>query len=558
MSRIRFFALSALLLCGGAVSRGQQYSLIIRNGMIYDGSGMPPVKGDIAIMGDSIVAMGSLNGATAKTVVDAGGLAVSPGFINMLAHCEESLIEDGRSEGELREGVTLEVFGESSMGPLSDTLKKEGKESQADIKYDITWTTLGDYLDFLEKHGISTNVASLVGAGTVRSNVIGYENRPPTPEELEQMRGLVRQAMKEGALGLTSALQYVPDVFAKTDELIALAKVASEYGGIYTSHIRSEGRHIFDSIDELITISREAHLPAEIYHLKTSGKENWAKQDSVLRQIEAARASGLPITADMYTYVAAATGLDISMPAWVQEGGYKKWAERLKDPAIRERLKKEITTPDSSWDNGYLRAGSPENILLVGFKNEKLKQYTGKSLGEISKIRGTSPVETMMDLVVEDGSRVGTVYFLMSEENVRKQIAQPWVSFGSDEASQAPEGVFLKSNPHPRAYGTFARLLGKYVRDEKVISLEEAVRRMTSFSAANLHIARRGMLKPGNFADVVIFDPAKIEDHATFDKPHQYATGVRDVFVNGVQVIRDGEHTGAKPGRFVRGPGWNK
>ena len=551
-------ALAIIGLLGAGLLHAQQVDIVIRNGTIYDGSGAAPFRGDVAIAGDSIVGVGLIPGVGGRAEIDAKGLAVSPGFINMLSHCEESLIEDGKSQGELREGVTLEVFGEASMGPLTDTLKKELKEAQADIRYDVVWTTLGEYLDFLERKGISTNVASLVGAGTVRSNVIGYVNRPPTPEELEKMRGLVRVAMEEGALGLTCALQYVPDVFSTTDELIALAKVASAYGGVYTSHIRSEGRHIFESIDELITISREARIPAEIYHLKTSGRENWGRMDSVIRQIEVARSHGLPVTADMYTYVAAATGLDISMPAWVQEGGYKKWAERLKDPAIRERLKKEITTPDTSWDNGYLRAGSPDNILLVGFKNEKLKQYTGKSLAEVAALRGTSPVETMMDLVVEDGSRVGTVYFLMSEENVKKQIAQPWVSFGSDEASQAPEGAFLKSNPHPRAYGTFARLLGKYVRDEKVIPLEEAIRRLTSFSASTLHLKRRGMLKSGYFADVVVFDPATIQDHATFDKPHQYATGVKDVFVNGVQVLKDGEHTGATPGRIVRGPGWRK
>ena len=548
-------ALAIIGLLGAGLLHAQQVDIVIRNGTIYDGSGAAPFRGDVAIAGDSIVGVGLIPGVGGRAEIDAKGLAVSPGFINMLSHCEESLIEDGKSQGELREGVTLEVFGEASMGPLTDTLKKELKEAQADIRYDVVWTTLGEYLDFLERKGISTNVASLDSAGTVRTNVIGYVNRPPTPEELEKMRGLVRVAMEEGALGLTCALQYVPDVFSTTDELIALAKVASAYGGVYTSHIRSEGRHIFESIDELITISREARIPAEIYHLKTSGRENWGRMDSVIRQIEVARSHGLPVTADMYTYVAAATGLDISMPAWVQEGGYKKWAERLKDPAIRERLKKEITTPDTSWDNGYLRAGSPDNILLVGFKNEKLKQYTGKSLAEVAALRGTSPVETMMDLVVEDGSRVGTVYFLMSEENVKKQIAQPWVSFGSDEASQAPEGAFLKSNPHPRAYGTFARLLGKYVRDEKVIPLEEAIRRLTSFSASTLHLKRRGMLKSGYFADVVVFDPATIQDHATFDKPHQYATGMKHVFVNGVQVIKDGEHTGAKPGRALWGPG---
>ena len=554
---MKFSFYITLVLLVACSSSAQQYDVILRSGMVYDGSGSTPKLADVAIIGDTIALVGDVQDE-AKTVINAQGLAVAPGFINMLSHCEETIIADGKSQGDIRQGVTLEVLGEGSMGPLTETLRKEALEAQGDIKYDIPWTTLGGYFNYLQQRGISTNIASFVGAGTVRANVIGYIDRLPTPEELEKMRALVRQAMEEGALGLTCALQYVPDVFIKTDELIALAKVVSEYGGTYTSHIRSEGSHIFDAIDELITISREAHVPAEIYHLKTAGKTNWTFMDSVIKKIEISRTQGLPITADMYTYIAAATGLDISMPPWVQEGGYKKWAERLKDPAIRERLKKEITTPSNSWENGYLQAGSPDNILLVGFKNEKLKPLTGKTLAEVAKLRGTSPVETMMDLVIEDSSRVSAVYFLMSEENVKKQIAQPWVSFCSDEASQAPEGVFLKSNPHPRAYGTFARLLGKYVRGEKVISLEEAIRRLTSLPASNLKLQQRGMLKPGYFADVVVFDPSTIQDHATFEKPHQFATGVKHVFVNGIQVLNNGEHTGAKPGRIVYGPGKKK
>lgn len=557
---MRIIAVGACLVlllssCGPRV----RYDLIIRNGTIYDGSGRPPITGDVAINGDTIVAIGRLDNAVGRTEVNAGGLAVAPGFINMLSWATDSLLADGRSQSDIRQGVTLEVFGEGwSMGPLNERMKKEMKELQGDIKYDIAWTTLGEYLDYLVKRGISPNVASFVGATTVRIYVIGYENRPPTPAELDQMRRLVREAMEEGALGVGSSLIYPPAFFARTDELIELCKVAAEYGGMYISHIRSEGNRLLEAVDELITIAREAGLPAEIYHLKAAGRSNWSKMDDVIKKIEAARASGLKITADMYTYPAGATGLDAAMPPWVQEGGLKAWIERLKNPAVRARVKKEMTTPSTDWENLYLAAGSPENILLVEFKNEALKPLTGKTLAEVARQRGTSPEETAMDLVIEDGSRVGVVYFLMSEENIRKQIALPWVSFGSDAGSLAPEGVFLKSSTHPRAYGNFARLLGKYVRQERIISLEEAIRRLTSLPATNLKIERRGMLAPGYFADVVVFDPATIQDHATFDRPHQYATGVRHVFVNGVHVLRDGEHTGATPGRVVRGPGWKK
>jgi N-acyl-D-amino-acid deacylase len=513
---------------------------------------------DVAINADTIAAIGSLKSARGKTEINAKKMAVAPGFINMLSHCEETLIADGKSQSDIRQGVTLEVFGESSMGPINDSLRKEWIEAQGDIKYPVPWLALGQYLEFLEKSGISTNVASFVGAGTVRANVLGYANRAPTSDELEQMKDLVRTSMKEGAMGLTNALIYTPDYFASTDEIIEMAKVASEYGGMYTSHIRSEGNQLLQGIDELIKISREAKIPAEIYHFKAAGVSNWWKMDSAIARIEAARASGLRITADMYTYIAGATGLDASMPPWVQEGGYKAWAARLKDPEIRRRVKEEMRTPTDKWENLYLAAGSPEKMLLVGFKNDKLKPLTGKTLAEVCKIRGTPPEETMMDLVVEDGTRVGVVYFLMSEDNVRKILAYPWVAFGSDAESEAPEGVFLKSNPHPRAYGNFARLLGKYVRDEKVIPLQQAIRRLTSLPAANLNLKKRGTLKSGYYADVVIFDPKKIQDHATFDKPHQYATGMKYVFVNGAQVLSNGKHTGAKPGRIIRGPGWKK
>jgi N-acyl-D-amino-acid deacylase len=546
-----------LALFSAACAAQPDYDVLVRGGTIYDGSGDAPVVADLAIAGDTIAAIGSLPDATGRIEIDAEGLAVAPGFINMLSWATESLIQDGRSQGDIRQGVTLEVFGEGwSEGPLSERMVQEETEDQGDIKYEIVWTTLAEYLDYLVDRGISPNVASFVGATTARIYVLGYEDRPPTPEELEEMRGLVRQAMEEGALGLGTSLIYAPAFYAETEELIELAKVASEYGGVYISHMRNEGNSVLEALEELITIAREADIPAEIYHLKASGQANWHKLDAVFARVEEARGEGLRITADMYTYPASSTGLDAAMPPWVQEGGYDAWAERLKDPAIRERVKREMNTPSDDWSNGYLAAGSPDNILLVSFKNEALKPLTGKTLAEVAAMRGTGPEETAMDLVIEDDSRVGCVYFTMSEENVAKKVAQPWVSFGSDAGSIAPEGVFLRSNPHPRAYGTFARLLGKYVRQEGVISLEEAVRRLTALPASNLNIQRRGSLMPGFFADVVVFDPNAITDHATFAEPHQYSTGVVHVFVNGAQVLKDGEHTGATPGRVVRGPGW--
>jgi N-acyl-D-amino-acid deacylase len=534
------------------------YDLIIRNGTVYDGSGKPPVVEDLAIKGDTIAALGKLEAVRAHREIDARGLAVAPGFINMLSWATESLIEDGRSQSDIRQGVTLEIFGEGeSMGPLNPTMKKDMLDAQGDIKFAIKWTTLGEYLKYLVRRGISPNVASFVGATTVRVHEIGYADRPPTESELERMRELVRQAMKEGALGVGSALIYAPAFYAKTDELIALAKVASEYGGMYISHMRSEGDNLFAAADELITIARQARLPAEIYHLKAAGQSNWNKLEELIAKIEKARAEGLRITADMYTYTAGQTGLDAAMPPWVQEGGYNDWAKRLKDPAIRARVKAEMAAPAKDWENFFVGAGTPENILLVGFKNPKLKPLTGKTLAAVAVMRGKSPEETAMDLVIEDGSRVSTVYFLMSEENVRKQVKLPWVSFGSDAGSLAPKGAFLKSNPHPRAYGNFVRVLGKYARDEKTMPLEDAIRRLSAMPAENLKLDRRGWLKAGYFADVVVFDPAKIEDHASYDQPHRYSTGVVHVFVNGVQVLKNGEHTSAKPGRAVRGPGWS-
>jgi N-acyl-D-amino-acid deacylase len=533
------------------------FDLVIRDGTIYDGRGGPPFVGDIAFEGDSITALGSLGSARGQTEIDASGLAVAPGFINMLSWANQSLIEDGCSQSDIRQGVTLEVMGEGwSMGPLNEAMKQELVERQGDIKYEVAWTTLGEYLQHLVRLGVSTNIASFVGATTARIHVLGHEDRPPTPDELERMRGLVRQALQEGALGLSSALIYAPACYAEADELIALAQVVAEYDGMYISHIRNEGNLLLEALDELIEAARRTGVAAEIYHLKVSGRSNWHKLDQAIAKIEAARAEGLRITADMYTYPASSTGLDATMPAWVQEGGHRAWVERLQDPAIRQRLRQDMLTPSDEWDSTYLASGSPDKVLLVRFKSEALKSLIGKTLAEVAAARGKSPEETAMDLVVEDDSNVGCVYFTMSEENIRRQIALPWVSFGSDGASLATEGVFLKSGTHPRSYGNFARLLGKYVREEQVIPLEEAVRRLAWLPAQNLKLQRRGRLASGYFADVVVFDPDTVQDHATFDNPHQYSTGMQHVFVNGVQVLKDAEHTNARPGRIVRGPGW--
>jgi len=555
MKTIKLLLLLAITI--SSCSSPTTYDILIKNGTIADGSGNPAYVGSVAINADTIAAIGELKNAKGTLEIDATGLVVAPGFINMLSWATESLIEDGKSQGDIRQGVTLEVFGEGwSMGPLSEKMKQEMPTSQGDIKYDIDWSTLDEYLQSLVKRGISPNVASFIGATTVRINHIGYEDRAPTDEEMESMKAMVRQAMEDGALGVGSSLIYAPAFYSSTEELIELCKVASEYDGMYISHMRSEGNRLLESIDELMRIANEANIRAEIYHLKMSGKENWNKYDDVVKKIDSARAAELHITTDMYTYVAGATGLDASMPPWVQEGGYDKWSERLQNPAIRKKVLEEMRTPTDEWENLMLAAGTPDNLLLVGFENDSLRHYTGKTLTEVAKIHGKSPEETAMDLVVADGSRVGTVYFLMTEDNVKKQVALPYMSFGSDAGSMAPEGVFMNSSTHPRAYGNFARVLGKYVRDENVISIEEAVRKLTSLPASNLKINKRGSLTEGYFADLAIFNPDTIQDHATFAEPHQYATGMVHVFVNGEQVLRDGEHTGATPGQVVRGPGF--
>lgn len=540
----------------GQTAQSGDFDVLIKGGTVYDGTGRAPRRVDVAIKGDRIVGIGNLQRAQARNVVDARGMAVAPGFINMLSWSTESLIADGRSQGELRQGVTTQIMGEGwSMGPLNDRLKKQVVDEQDDIKFDIEWTTLAEYLRYLEKRGVSQNVASFVGATTVRQYVLGESDVQPTPAQLQEMRELVRQAMEEGALGVGSSLIYAPAFYAKTEELIELCKVAARYKGKYISHLRSEGNEWVEAVEELIRISREAGLPAEIYHIKAAGRQNWNKVDKVIALVNAARRQGLKITADMYMYPAGATGLNASLPPWTMDGGYEALFKRLEDPTLRQKIASEVRTPSDKWENLYLAAGSADRVLLVGFKSEKLKPLTGKTLAEVAKMRGKDPIETIMDLILEDRSRVGTVYFLMSEENLKKELRQPWVSLGSDGASMAPEGVFLKSSTHPRAYGNFARLLGKYVREEKVISLTEAVRRLTSLPATNLGLNGRGFLRTGMFADVVVFDPATIADRATFEKPHQYSVGVKHVFVNGIQVLKDGEHTDARPGRALWGPG---
>jgi N-acyl-D-amino-acid deacylase len=544
------------LLLGGCASAPVTpvHDLVIRGGVIYDGSGGAPRVGDVAVNGDRIVAVGPP--ARGRTEIDARGMAVAPGFINTLSWATESLIADGRAMSDLKQGVTTLVMGEGwSMGPLSPAMKRIETTRQGDIKYAIEWTTLGEYLAYLERRGISVNVASFVGAATVRVHELGEGDVDPDPEQLARMQALVRQAMNEGALGVGSSLIYAPASFAETGELVALMQAAAPCGGRYISHMRSEGDAIEAAVDELIEIAERSSAPAIIYHLKQAGHENWGKQAAVLARIEAARAGGLDISANMYTYPAGATGLDAAMPTWVQAGGTEAWIERLKDPVLRARVAAEMKAPGNGWENLYFHAGSADRIVLVGFKNDALKPLTGKTLAEVAAMRGKSPEETAMDLVVEDGSRVGTIYFLMSEENVARQTALPWMSFGSDGEAPAAEGVFLKSNPHPRAYGNFARLLGKYVREENRLPLEQAVHQLSDFAARQMGLAGRGRLAPGYAADVVVFDPATIADRATFEKPHQYAVGVRDVFVNGLQVLKDGEPTAARPGRFLKGPG---
>jgi N-acyl-D-amino-acid deacylase len=562
LSKSMFSMLAMLLLAANLVAAaatpdaGTAHDLVLHGGSIYDGSGGKPFLGDVAIDGDRIAYVGPKRDLTGRIDIDVHGEGVAPGFINMLAHPEESLLVDGRALSDLTQGVTLEVMGEFSMGPLNQKMKELMVARQEDIKFPVTWTTLGEYLEGLERKGIAPNVASFVGAPTIRTYVLGEADVRPSAQQLEQMRGLVHQAMEEGALGVTTMLIYAPATYAKTPELIALAQESARCGGIYTAHMRSEGDRIESALQETIEIAQASGAPAEIYHLKISGKDNWGKIDKVIATIEQARAAGVRITANMYTYTAGATGLDAAMPPWVQDGGQEAWIKRLQDPAVRVKVIAEMRNPHpGTWENLYGAAG-PDGILFLSFKNPKLKPLTGKTLAEVAKARGVSPEDAAIDLVIEDGTRVGVAYFLISEANVRRQMSLPWVSFGSDEQGDAPEGVFLLSAAHPRAYGNFARVFAKYVREDHALTTEEAVRRMTSLPADNLSLKDRGRLRPGAFADLVVFDPNTIQDHATFAKSHQLSTGVSYVIVNGKLALKDGKATGAATGRVVRGRAW--
>lgn len=541
------------------VQSAERADVLIRNGVIYDGSGAKPVTGDVAILDGLIVASGPgvARRYAAEQVLDARGLAIAPGFINVLSWATESLLHDGRGMSDLKQGVTLLIFGEgSSPGPVNAEIAAEMLRKQTDVRYEVTWTTLGDYLDTLVARGVAPNVASFIGASTVRAYVLGFEDRQPSREELHRMQTLVREAMAEGALGVGSSLIYAPGAYARTDELVALAKAAGESGGAYVSHLRSEGDRFLEALDEALYIGREAKVHTEIYHLKAAGQQNWPKMRVAIDKIEAARKAGMSVAANMYPYTAAATGLDAAMPPWVQAGGIDGWVERLKDPAIRARVLREMRTRSDEWESLYLAAASPENVRVIGVKRDALKGVVGKSLAQIAKERGVTPEDAAIDLVIEDHSQIATAYELMSEDNVTLGLAQPWVSIGSDAGALAPEGVFLTRTPHPRAYGSFARFLGRYVRDLQVTRLQDAIFRLSRLPAQNFKLRGRGCLNPGCHADIAIFDPARIADHATFDQAHRYASGVVHVFVNGVQVVRDGEHTGALPGQVVRGPGW--
>jgi len=555
-SPLWFFGLVLLAVPPAGSAEAPSFDVLIRGGIVYDGSGGPPRRADLGLRGDRIEAVGDLAAASGGTVLDATGLAVAPGFVNMLSWATDDLLADPRSQGDIRQGVTTEVFGEGeSYGPWSEPMKLRRRAMQGDFKFDITWTTLAEYLRLLERRGVAPNVASFVGTGTIREHVVGLDEGPPTPAQLDAMRDLVRREMEAGALGIGSSLIYAPDAFNSPGDLVELAKVAARYRGKYITHLRSEGDRLLEAVDETIRVARDAGIPAEIYHLKAAGEANWPKLGPAIEKVEAARREGLKITADMYTYTAGASGFDACLPPWSREGGWGRVFERIRDGETRGRMLREMRAPGLRWESLCRLSGSPERIRLVAFRNEALKPLTGRTLAEVAAARGRSPEDTVLDLVLEDESRIGVVFFLMSEENVRRQLLLPWVSFGSDAGSMAPEGVFLESSTHPRAYGNFARLLGHYVRDLKLVPLEEAVRRLTSLPAENLGLDRRGRLVPGHFADVVVFDPATVADRATFEAPHRYAAGVRHVLVNGVPVLRDGEHTGALPGRALWGPG---
>jgi N-acyl-D-amino-acid deacylase len=533
------------------------YDLIIRNGDVYDGRGAPPMRADVAIGGDRIARIGDLADARAGTTIDASGMAVAPGFINMLSHAYISMLQDPRSLSDLKQGVTLEVFGEGmSMGPLTPSMQAAMQKSiEPEMPVDVTWTGLVEYLEHAEKGGISQNIASYIGATTLRIHAVGQDDRPATDAEMDTMRGLVREEMSAGAIGIGSSLIYPPAFFASTEELVELCRASAPYGGRYISHMRNESVRLVECVEELMRISREAGVPAEIYHLKAAGKDNWDKLDAVIEMVEWARAKGEAITADMYPYTAGATGLSNVIPPWFHDGGPAKLLERLEDPAACGEMRAAIEGTDDSWENLYGRCGGGDNVLILSVRKTENRQYQGKTIAQIAEMMQLDEIDALFELIRRDRSRVTTAYFMISEDNLRRQLTLPWVSFGSDSPSIAAEGAFMNASSHPRAYGTFARVLGHYARDEGVLPLADAVRRMTSFAADNLGIRERGRLAEGMFADVVVFDPATVADRATYQSPHQYAVGVRDVLVNGTPALRDGEHTGKFPGRAVYGGG---
>ncbi len=550
-------ALGVALAAGGAAAADAPvHDVVIRNALIYDGSGGKPYSGDIAIDGDRLAYVGAHRALEGHQEIDAHGQAAAPGFIDMMGHSEESLLIDGRAVSGLKQGITLDVFTEQSMGPMTEQMARQAAERQGDVKYAVTWRTLGQYLQHLQQRGIAPNVASFVGAGEVRVNVLGEGNVAPTPEQLRAMRALVHQAMEEGALGVTTALIYAPMNYAKTPELIDMARESARCGGMYTAHMRSEGDHIEEAVQETIDIARDSGAPAEIHHLKLIGRSNWGKREKIVGMIEAARASGVRITADMYVYTAGGTAVDASLPPWVHDGGPEAMIARLKDPAVRAKAIAAMREEHpKDWENLYRQAGA-DGMLLLAVKHPSLKPLIGKTIAEIAKARGVSAEDAIIDLVIEDDASAGAAYTIITEDNIPRQLVLPWVSSGSDAESSAPEGVFLLSSTHPRAYGNFARIFAKYVREEHVLPVEEAVRKLTSLPADVLSLTDRGRLRQGAFADVVIFDPATIQDHSTYQKPMQYATGVRDVLVNGKLVLKEGEPTGTLSGRVLRGRAW--
>lgn len=546
----------------GLKAQTDEYDIVIANGKIVDGTGNPWFYGDVAIRGGRIVKVGRVDPARAKRTIDARGLIVAPGFIDMLGQSEQNLLIDPRAESKVFQGITTEVTGEGgSAAPLNDYILKELDPFLKHFKLTADWRTLGEYFARLERSRSAINLATYVGATQVRQYVLHDENRAPTAAELDQMRALVARAMEDGAVGISTSLVYAPAFYAKTEELIELAKVASSYGGVYATHMRNESNSIIPAIDEAIRIGREANIPVEIFHLKMAGKPNWGKMRDVIAKIEDARSNGLDITADQYPYVAGATSLGASVPPWAHEGGTARFVERLKDPATREKLKAEMRATSDKWENFYLGAGGGEGILISSVLNRDLAKYEGKRINEIARMMGgragkLDELDALFDLLIADNAQTGMIIFLMSEDDVKLALKQPWVSVGIDHGEVALTGPLAEGNAHPRGYGSFPRILGRYVRDEHVLTLEEAIRKMTSLAANRVHLLDRGIIKPGAFADVVVFDPQSIRDVATFEDPNRLSVGMRFVLVNGEPVVFEGKQTAALPGRPLRGPGY--